>query len=134
MIKESCNMELAVSKLFTGMHIEQVIIVKEARSMRSRDLHRENVVNILAICLPIMTMEHIRKSPSASHATSIYLDIHDFHCGPPEQLLFPAVTVHFLKMSHRGFFHIQFDAMVQFMKGLLPPLYGQIEGLRSLQR
>ena len=94
--KKSCNMALAVSKLLNGMHIEQVIIVKEARRMRSRDPHRENVANILAICFPIMTMQHIRKSPSASHATRIYLDIHDFHCGPPEQFLFPPVTVHFL--------------------------------------
>ncbi len=36
--------------------------------MRNRDPHRENVENILAICLPIMTMQHIRESPSASHA------------------------------------------------------------------
>ena len=32
------------------------------------DPHRENVENILAICLPIMTMQHIRESPSVSHA------------------------------------------------------------------
>ncbi len=36
--------------------------------MRNRDPHRENVENILAICLPIMTMQHISESPSASHA------------------------------------------------------------------
>ena len=37
-------------------------------TMRNRDPHRENVENILAICLPIMAMQHIRESPSASHA------------------------------------------------------------------
>ncbi len=37
--------------------------------MRNRDSHRENVENILAICLPIMTMKYIRESPSAGHAT-----------------------------------------------------------------
>ncbi len=37
-------------------------------NMRNRDPHRENVENILAICLPIMTMQHIRESLSASHA------------------------------------------------------------------
>ncbi len=36
--------------------------------MRNRDPHIENVENILAIYLPIVTMQHIRKSPSASHA------------------------------------------------------------------
>ena len=36
--------------------------------MRNTDPHRENVENILAICLPILTMQHIRESPSASHA------------------------------------------------------------------
>ncbi len=36
--------------------------------MRNRDPHRENVKNILAISLPIMTMQHIRESPPASHA------------------------------------------------------------------
>ena len=33
-----------------------------------RDPHRENVENILAICLAIVTMQHTEKSPSASHA------------------------------------------------------------------
>ena len=37
-------------------------------TMRSRDPHREKVENISAICLPIVTMQHIRESPSASHA------------------------------------------------------------------
>ncbi len=37
-------------------------------NMRNRDPHRENVVNILAISLPIVTMQHIREPPSASHA------------------------------------------------------------------
>ncbi len=36
--------------------------------MRNRYPHRENVENILAISLAIMTMQHIRESPSASHA------------------------------------------------------------------
>ncbi len=36
--------------------------------MRNGDPHRENVENIFAICLPIMTMQHIRESSSASHA------------------------------------------------------------------
>ena len=36
--------------------------------MRNRDPHRENVKNILAISLLIMTMQHIRESPPASHA------------------------------------------------------------------
>ncbi len=36
--------------------------------MRNRDPHKENVDDILAICLPIVTMQHIRESPSASHA------------------------------------------------------------------
>ena len=36
--------------------------------MRNRDPHRENVENILAISLPIMTMQHINESPSVSHA------------------------------------------------------------------
>ena len=36
--------------------------------MRNRDPHRENVGNILAICLPIVTMQHIRESQSACHA------------------------------------------------------------------
>ncbi len=36
--------------------------------MRNRDHHRENVENILAICLPIVTMQHIRESSSANHA------------------------------------------------------------------
>ena len=35
--------------------------------MRNRDPHRENVENILAICLLILTMQHIREYPSASH-------------------------------------------------------------------
>ena len=30
--------------------------------MRNRDPHRENVGNILAICLPILTMQHIKES------------------------------------------------------------------------
>ncbi len=38
--------------------------------MRKRDPHRKNVENILAICLPIVTMQHIRESPSASHFMS----------------------------------------------------------------
>ncbi len=37
-------------------------------NMRNRDPHRENVENILAINLPILTMKHIRESPSVSHA------------------------------------------------------------------
>ena len=36
--------------------------------MRNRGPHRQNVENILAICLPIVTMQHIRESSSASHA------------------------------------------------------------------
>ena len=32
--------------------------------MRNRDPHRENAENILSICLPIMTIQHIRESPS----------------------------------------------------------------------
>ncbi len=36
--------------------------------MRNRDPHRENVENILAICLLIMTMQRTRESPSASQA------------------------------------------------------------------
>ncbi len=36
--------------------------------MRNRDPHRENVENIVAICLPSLTMQHIRESPSVSHA------------------------------------------------------------------
>ncbi len=39
--------------------------------IRIRDPHRENVENILAISLPIVTMQHIRESPSASHAMRI---------------------------------------------------------------
>ena len=39
--------------------------------MRNRDPYRENVENILAISLPIVTMQHIRESPSASHAMRI---------------------------------------------------------------
>ena len=39
--------------------------------MRNRDPHRENVENILAICLPILTMQHIREYSSASHAMRI---------------------------------------------------------------
>ncbi len=35
--------------------------------MRNRDPHRENVESILAICLPIMTVQHVRESPSACH-------------------------------------------------------------------
>ncbi len=34
--------------------------------MRNRDPHKGNVKNILAICLPILTMQHIRESPSAA--------------------------------------------------------------------
>ncbi len=37
-------------------------------SMRNRHPHRENVENILAISLPIITVQHIRESPSVSHA------------------------------------------------------------------
>ncbi len=37
-------------------------------NMRNRDPHRENVENILAISLPIVTMQHIRESLSASHS------------------------------------------------------------------
>ncbi len=37
--------------------------------MRNRDPHRQNVENILAICLSIMTLKHIGESPSARHAT-----------------------------------------------------------------
>ncbi len=41
----------------------------EKHHMRKRGPHRENVVeNILVICLLIVTMQHIRESPSASHA------------------------------------------------------------------
>ena len=36
--------------------------------MRNRDPRRENVENILAICLPIPTMQHISESLSASLA------------------------------------------------------------------
>ncbi len=39
--------------------------------MRNRDTHRENVENILAISLPIVTMQHIRESSSASYAMGI---------------------------------------------------------------
>ena len=35
--------------------------------MRNSDPYRENAENILAICLLIVTMQHIRESPSASH-------------------------------------------------------------------
>ncbi len=37
-------------------------------TMRNRDHNRENVENILAVCLPILTMQHIREPSSASHA------------------------------------------------------------------
>ena len=39
--------------------------------VRNRDPHKENVENILAICLPIVTMQHIRESSSAIHAMGI---------------------------------------------------------------
>ncbi len=39
--------------------------------MRNRDPHRKNVENISAICLPIVAMQHIRESPSASHAVGM---------------------------------------------------------------
>ncbi len=47
-------------------------------NMRNRDPHRENVENVLAICLPIMAMQHIRESPSAIHAIrkSAWNDVH----------------------------------------------------------
>ena len=45
-----------------------VDIISQQELMRKRDPHRENVENIWAICLPILTMQHIRESPSASHA------------------------------------------------------------------
>ena len=44
------------------------IALAGAHIMRNRNPHRENVENILAVCLPIMTMQHIRESLSASHA------------------------------------------------------------------
>ena len=40
-------------------------------SMRNRGPHRENVENILAICLPILTMQHIRESSSANQCMRI---------------------------------------------------------------
>ncbi len=46
-------------------------VITTEKLMRNRDPHRENVENILAICLPILTMQHIRESSSASHAMRI---------------------------------------------------------------
>ena len=53
-------------------------------TMRQRDLHRENVENFLAISLPMVTMQHISESPSASHTmrTSVWNDYaSDFASG-----------------------------------------------------
>ena len=41
---------------------------KRKHFMINRHPHRENVENIWAISLPIVAMQHIRESPSASHA------------------------------------------------------------------
>ena len=38
--------------------------------MRNRDPRKENVESILTICLSILTIQHARVSPSASHAMS----------------------------------------------------------------
>ncbi len=67
--------------------------------MRNRDPHRENVENILAICLPIVAMQYIRESPSASRAMrksawnacrvmgeSFKNDITDHHFPGPHQV------------------------------------------------
>ena len=48
-----------------------ILLMGSSSFMRNRDPHRENVENILAICLPILTMQHIRESPSVSHAMRI---------------------------------------------------------------
>ena len=59
--------------------------------MRNRDPHRENVENILAISLPIVTMQHIRESPSASQEECI-------ECAPG---YFLKITI-FIFLSLRG--------------------------------
>ena len=35
--------------------------------IRNRDPHRGNAENVIAICFPIVIMQHIRESPTASH-------------------------------------------------------------------
>ncbi len=62
-------------KQFHAMYSKQKTSVwYRGRHMIIRYPYRENVQNILAICLPIMTMQHIsmiRESSSASHAMGI---------------------------------------------------------------
>ncbi len=55
-----CKMPKSCSKVCKSLRLPPI-------AMRNRDPHRENVENILAICLPIVTMQHIRESPSPSH-------------------------------------------------------------------
>ncbi len=47
--------------------------------MRNRDPHRENVENILEICLPIVTMQHIREKCMEWWGVTIFN-----YAGPPK--------------------------------------------------
>ncbi len=51
--------------------------------MKIRDPHRVNVENNLAICLPIMTMQHIGESPSVNHAMrkNAWNELEEDHLG-----------------------------------------------------
>ena len=71
---DKCVSQISVGTLLANYyHVTCPLHKKYANSqffqdMRNRDPHYENVGNILAICLSIMTMQLFRESPSASHA------------------------------------------------------------------
>ncbi len=71
---------------------------------RNRHAHRENVLNIPAICLPIMTMQHIRESLSVSNAmginawnvviTNTWIGKHGYHMNETSHMrVFPGTWV-----------------------------------------
>ncbi len=64
--------------------------------IRNRDPHRENVENILAICLPIMTMQHIsRETCLCSFMWQIYFqsNLNIFSVGSSVQVLIQGIIV-----------------------------------------
>ncbi len=69
-INNDTSLEAEFHHFTTRMHGHNMLQrgrVEKIGGMRNRDPHRENIENILAICLPILTMQHVRQSPSARH-------------------------------------------------------------------
>ena len=76
------------------------VLNREGWLMRNRDPHRENAENISAICLPIVTMQHIKESSSASRVMG-KSGWHTFNCTSNEtkEQNFPS-ALHALKRQN----------------------------------